>query len=178
MGGGSRACGDSRSARDGDSSRGGRSDDSRGASAVVAVVVLCGLTIILATVVAGGLTGLQERAEPTPTAAMHLVVDGETLTLTHTHGDPLDVRALRMVVSVDNEPLRHQPPVPFFSASGFDPGPTGPFNSASDPEWTVGESASLTLAGTNSPTIKPGSTVTVELYQDDTRIVTTETTAR
>jgi hypothetical protein len=129
---------------------------------VIAVVVLCGLTVILATVVAGGLTGLQERAEPTPTAVMRLAVDGETLTLTHTHGDP----------------LQHQPPVPFFSASGFDPGPTGPFNSASDPEWTVGESASLTLAGTNSPTIEPGSTVRVELYQDDTRIVTTETTAR
>jgi Protein of unknown function (DUF1628). len=152
--------------------------DDRGASTTVAVVVLCGLTVILGATVAGGLTGLSERAEPTPTAAVSLSVDDETLTLTHDHGDPLDVRSLRMVVAVDNEPLRHQPPVPFFSASGFDPGPTGPFNTASDPEWTVGESASLTLAGTNSPSIEPGSTVSVELYQDDTRIVTAETTAR
>lgn len=150
----------------------------RGGSAVIAVVVLCGLTVILATAVAGGLSGFQERAEPTPTAAMSLSVDGETLTLTHDHGDPLDVRSLRMIVVVDGEPLKNQPPVPFFSAGGFAPGPTGPFNSASDPEWTVGESASLTLAGTNSPTIEPGSTVTVELYQEDSRIVTTETTAR
>ena len=150
----------------------------RGGSAVIAVVVLCGLTVILATAVAGGLSGFQERAEPTPTAAVSLSVDGETLTLTHDHGDPLDVRSLRMVVAVDGEPLNHQPPVPFFSASGFAAGPTGPFNSASDPTWRVGESTSLTLAGTNSPTIKPGSTVSVELYQDDSRIVTTETTAR
>jgi len=150
----------------------------RGASTVVAVVVLCGLTVILGATVAGELTGLSERAEPTPTAAMSLSVDGETMTLTHDHGDPLDVRTLRVVVTVDGEPLKHQPPVPFFSASGFAPGPTGPFNSASDPEWTVGESASITLAGTNSPSIEPGSTVSVELYQDDTRIVTTETTAR
>ena len=152
--------------------------DNRGASTTVAVVVLCGVTVILGATVAGGLTGLSERAEPTPRAAVSLSVDDETLTLTHNHGDPLDMRALRMVVSVDGEPLQHQPPVPFFSASGFDPGPTGPFNSASDSEWTVGESASLTLAGTNSPTIEPGSTVRVELYQDDTRIVTSETTAR
>lgn len=152
--------------------------DDRGASTTVAVVVLCGVTVILGATVAGGLTGLSERAEPTPRAAVSLSVDDETLTLTHNHGDPLDMRALRMVVSVDGEPLQHQPPVPFFSASGFDPGPTGPFNSASDSEWTVGESASLTLAGTNSPTIEPGSTVRVELYQDDTRIVTSETTAR
>lgn len=152
--------------------------DDRGASTTVAVVVLCGVTVILGATVAGGLTGLSERAEPTPRAAVSLSVDDETLTLTHNHGDPLDMRALRMVVSVDGEPLQHQPPVPFFSASGFDPGPTGPFNSASDSEWTVGESASLTLAGTNSPMIKPGSTVRVELYQDDTRIVTSETTAR
>ena len=152
--------------------------DDRGASTTVAVVVLCGVTVILGATVAGGLTGLSERAEPTPRAAVSLSVDDETLTLTHNHGDPLDMRALRMIVSVDGEPLQHQPPVPFFSASGFDPGPTGPFNSASDSEWTVGESASLTLAGTNSPTIEPGSTVRVELYQDDTRIVTSETTAR
>ena len=152
--------------------------DDRGASTTVAVVVLCGVTVILGATVAGGLTGLSERAEPTPRAAVSLSVDDETLTLTHNHGDPLDMRSLRMVVSVNGEPLQHQPPVPFFSASGFDPGPTGPFNSASDSEWTVGESASLTLAGTNSPTIKPGSTVRVELYQDDTRIVTSETTAR
>jgi len=106
-------------------------DADRGASTVVAVVVLCGLTVILGATVAGGLTGLSERAEPTPTAAMSLSVDGETLRLTHEHGDPLDVQSIRVIVAVDGEPLKHQPPVPFFSASGFAPGPTGPFNSAS-----------------------------------------------
>lgn len=150
----------------------------RGSTAVVAVVLLCGLTVILVAVVAGGLTGFTERTEPTPTAAVSLMVDGQTLTLTHKHGDPLDVQALRMAVVVDGQPLTSQPPIPFFSASGFASGPTGPFNTASGPTWTAGESASLTLAETNSPTITPGSTVTVKLYQDDTQIVTAKTTAR
>ena len=149
--------------------------DDRGASTTVAVVVLCGVTVILGATVAGGLTGLSERAEPTPRAAVSLSVDDETLTLTHNHGDPLDMRALRMVVSVDGEPLDHQPPLPFFSAAGFHPGPTGAFNSAGDATLRVGETAMFRVADTNDPTIEPGRTVSVTITADGRPVASLET---
>jgi len=113
--------------------------------------------------------------EPAPTAAVDLTVEGDTLRFTHESGDPLDVRALSVRIAVDGEPLDEQPPVPFFSASGFEPGPTGPFNTASDSEWSVGETASLTVAETNSPRIEPGSTVSVRLTTDGKTVIRAET---
>ena len=77
-----------------------------------------------------------------------------------------------VIVRVDGDPLRHQPPVPFFSARGFRPGPTGPFNAAADPTWTVGERASVRLASTNHPRIVAGARVTVELRYDGRRLTT------
>lgn len=85
--------------------------------------------------------------------------------------------SLAVRISVDGESLAHQPPVPFFSASGFRPGPTGPFNAAADPRWTVGETATLKLAGTNDPTIEPGATVTVRVFDGDTPVAALEATA-
>jgi len=76
-----------------------------------------------------------------------------TITLVHRGGPALDVRSLRVTITVDGQLLRHQPPVPFFAATGFHAGPTGPFNSAADPRWSVGETASLAVAGTNTPTL-------------------------
>ena len=152
--------------------------DSRGSTAVIGVVILCGLVVLLAAAVGGSLLSQPATINDHDSAAISLAVDGETLTVTHDHGESLDVESLRMRVRVDGEPLAEQPPIPFFSASGFQPGPTGPFNSARDSTWEVGESASLTLAGTNSPEIESGSTVSVQFYQDDTRIATAETVAQ
>ena len=87
------------------------------------------------------------------------------------------MRRLDVVVRVDGAPLRHQPPVPFFSARGFRPGPTGPFNAAADPTWAVGERASIRLASTNRPRVRAGARVTVTLRYDGQQLATLTATA-
>jgi len=126
--------------------------------------VLLGSVVVAATVV-GGAALQTAPSTPTPHAVVTLSADATTnrVTLVHRGGDALDVRRLSLRVSVDGTSLRHQPPVPFFAARGFRSGPTGPFNVASDPRWTAGESASFALARTNSPGLSPGSDVTVVL---------------
>lgn len=137
----------------------------RAVAPVVAVATLVAVTVVLAGAVAAGMGGLA-LPEPPPQAALDLSVDAgaDRVTLTHLGGDALDARRLRVRVAVDGTPLAHQPPVPFFAATGFRAGPTGPFNAAADPRWTPGEAASLRLASTNDPGIAPDARVRVEVY--------------
>jgi hypothetical protein len=129
------------------------------------------VALAVAVVVAVAVGGVALGALPSdrPTAAVTLVVDpgSDRLTLAHRGGDPLDVRRLRLRVRVDDRPLDHQPPVPFFAARGFRSGPTGPFNARSDPRWRPGERASLRLAGTNAPLVDPGDRVAVTVRAGD-----------
>lgn len=132
------------------------------ASAPVAVVLLVGLCVLLAAGVGAALTSPDLQSEP-----RFVTIEGEstadgTILLEHTGGAALDVRRLDIAVTVDDEPLRYQPPVPFFSTRGFYSGPTGPFNSAADPAWTAGELAGFSIAGTNDPPLVPGSEVVVK----------------
>ncbi|MFB6086047.1 MAG: type IV pilin [Halodesulfurarchaeum sp.] len=85
--------------------------------------------------------------------------------LTHEAGASIDVTEITVRVTVDGESLAAQPPVPFFSTEGFEPGPTGPFNSAADPVWSVGETASFAISDTNDPVPAPGDEVTVEVLR-------------
>lgn len=144
------------------------------ALAPLSAVLVIALTVGLAAVVSGGILVATETSDPPgdpgPRASLSLAVADETLSLTHRGGDRLDVRRLRLVVAVDGEPLTHQPPVPFFSARGFHSGPSGPFNPATDPQWTAGETATLSVAGTNQPTLATGTLVTVRVYADDTLV--------
>ena len=110
-------------------------------------------------------------------AAATLTVDGDRLVLDLRAGDPIDVARLDVTVSVDGESLAHQPPVPFFSARGFHPGPTGPFNAASDGRWEPGERASVRVASTNRPIPRAGDRVTVELRYRGRRLLTLSATA-
>jgi hypothetical protein len=142
-------------------------------SRALPVGVACAV-VVGTTVAAVGLGALP--AAPAVAGAT-LAVDGNRLILTHRAGEPLDVRRLDVTVRVDGDPLRHQPPVPFFSARGFRPGPTGPFNAAADPTWTVGERASVRLASTNHPRIVAGARVTVTLRYDGQRLVVLSATA-
>lgn len=146
----------------------------RALSPVVGVVVLVGVTVVVATAVgAGAVAFAPEDTAPdhsTGGVALSLTADGDTVTLTHEAGRPLSVRRLELRVEVGGTPLRHQPPVPFFSARGFRPGPTGPFNVGSDGTWSVGERASFTVAGTNAPTLEEGRTVTVTVYEENRRL--------
>lgn len=128
------------------------------------------LGVVLAVVLGAAVVGVVPDPAPAPTVAPTLAVDGDRITLVHRAGEPVDVRRLDVRVRVDGDPLRHQPPVPFFSARGFRPGPTGPFNAAADPTWTVGERASFRLASTNRPQVGAGARVTVVLRYDGRRL--------
>ncbi|MFW6320438.1 MAG: type IV pilin [Halohasta sp.] len=154
-----------------------RTTPTRASAPIIGGVLVVGLTVVVATGVGIALLDTDSTPEPQPTAAIDLSVDGETLRFTHEQGEALDVGALSVRIAVDGEPLDDQPPVPFFSAAGFEPGPTGPFNTASDDEWTVGETASLTVAETNSPEITSGSTVSVRFTTDEGTVIRTETRA-
>ncbi|GAB7091962.1 hypothetical protein JCM18237_22330 [Halorubrum luteum] len=134
------------------------------------------MTVVLAAGVATA--AIDAPTEPTPTASLSLSAEGDRIELRHRAGDPIRVEELTVRVSVDGESLGRQPAVPFFSASGFRPGPTGPFNPASDDVWRPGQSASFAVAGTNDPTLEPGRTVEVRLLVRDRPLVTLETTVR
>ncbi|WP_321168831.1 type IV pilin N-terminal domain-containing protein [Salinigranum salinum] len=141
-------------------------DTSSRAITPVAGVLLLALTVGLAAATAGAVLALGDVDDGPPQASLSLAVDDRTLAISHRGGDELDVRDLRVVVAVDGEPLVHQPAVPFFSAEGFRPGPTGPFNSATDPRWAAGETATLRVAGTNRPALATGNVVSVRLFVD------------
>lgn len=148
----------------------------RGASPVVAVVLLVGVTVVGAAAVGSLVFGQAAAvADPAPHAALSLSATGDRIALVHEGGEALDATTLRLRVTVNGTPLARQPPVPFFSADGFAPGPTGPFNSASDPTWTAGEVASFEVAGTNRPTLRPGVPVRVELFDGERRVASLST---
>jgi FlaG/FlaF family flagellin (archaellin) len=134
-------------------------------------VLVIALTVGLAAATSGAIFvagDVGDVTDDTPRrASLSLSVTDDVLSFTHRGGDTLDVTRVELVVAVDGEPLASQPPVPFFSARGFDSGPRGPFNAASDPQWTAGETATLSLAGTNQPTLSTGSLVTVDVYVGD-----------
>lgn len=150
----------------------------RALSPVVGVVLLAAVTVAVAATVGAAALSLDPGAAP-PTAALAVSADAaeDRVTLVHRGGDPLAVGSLSLRIEVDGEPLRHQPPVPFVGAPGFEDAPTGPFNAASDDEWTTGERASLQLATTNEPTLSPGATVELRVSANDARIATLRTTA-
>lgn len=150
------------------------STDRRATSAVVGVALLVLVTAILAAGVGTAVFGTVPE-EPPPQTRLSLSVEGDRLRVAHEGGDTLDVRAVDLRISVNGTRLTHQPPVPFFSAAGFLPGPTGPFNSASDAQWEVGEVGTLTVAGTNRPVIDSGATVRVVVVSRGYRIAAVET---
>lgn len=133
---------------------------------VVGVVMLLAVTLVLAAAVGGAVLSHDPPDAP-DLVVLTLDVDGDRVALTHDRGAPLDVRRIDVSVAVDGTPLAHQPPVPFFAAAGFAPGPTGPFNRATDSRWTAGETGAFRVAGTNRPSIDAGSTVSVTISDDD-----------
>lgn len=146
------------------------------ALAPVAGVLLLAITAVLAgSVVTVALGAPAEPVEPAPTASLSLSATGDRIAVTHRGGDALDASELDVRVTVDGEPLARQPPVPFFSAAGFRPGPTGAFNAASDGDWRVGGEASFRVAGTNAPVLEPGRAVAVEVSVDGRPVAALET---
>ena len=142
--------------------------------APVAGVLLIAITVVLAGGVAAAALDGPSATVP-PSAVLSLSATDDRIAIEHRGGDPIDVAAVTVRVSVDGEPLEKQPPVPFFSAAGFHPGPTGPFNSAGDDTLRVGETAAFRVADTNDPTLEPGRRVTVEIAADGRPVATLET---
>lgn len=136
------------------------------------------ITVVLATTLGAGVTALA-ASEPAPRAQLSASADAATdrLTVTHNGGDSLAVEALSIRISVEGEPLAHQPPVPFFAAEGFASGPTGPFNSATEGAWSAGQTAGLRLAGTNAPLLSPGDTVEITITREEATVAVLEATA-
>ncbi len=151
----------------------------RATSSVVGIAVLTLLVVVLAGVV--GTVVIDAAAGPSdpPRVTLQASADAtrDRITLTHHGGDPLAVQSLRLEIRIDGEPLTEQPPVPFFAATGFESGPTGPFNVRYDGSWTAGETAGLRLASTNSPQLTRGARVTVRVYTEHYRLTTVETRA-
>lgn len=134
----------------------------RGAASVLAVLLLVSVTALgaigVATTVPDG------PSDATPRAVLSLSVDAATdrIGVVHEGGDAIDPDRLTLRITVDGDPIAHQPPVPFFAARGFISGPTGPFNSATEGYWTAGQVAGLRLASTNTE-IPAGATVRVRV---------------
>lgn len=152
--------------------------DDRAISPVIGTITLVLLTILLTAIIGTtvvGSTGLGPDSAVSPVAMSASADDSGSITLTHDGGSAIDVERTSVRVSVDGEPLERQPPVPFFSARGFEPGPSGAFNSASDGPWSVGEETSFTVAGTNAPALTPGATVEVRILRDDRVLASAET---
>lgn len=138
------------------------------------------MVVVLGATVAAAGFAIGERAstDVAPMATLSMSATQDRIELRHEGGDALETERLDLLISVNGESLTHQPEIPFFSQRGFAPGPTGPINSASDSTWTVGEQASLRVAGSNEPTIESGDTVEVRVVVDETEIATLSTTAR
>lgn len=149
----------------------------RGVSSVVAIVVLIAVTVVAGAAV--GAVVSTDTAERVPAVRLSLSADSsaDRIALAHEGGETLSVENLKLSVRVAGDPLVHQPPVPFFAATGFESGPTGPFNSAADSNWTAGERAAVRLATTNTPTIDPGDRISVVVRTTAGTVARLETSA-
>lgn len=149
----------------------------RGVAPAVGVVLL----VMIAAVMAASVMAIAVDADTPSTSTVVIDVEADTsgeLRFVHRGGSSLDPDVLSLFVSVDGQPLAYQPPIPFFSATGFVSAPTGPFNSATGGEWQAGELASFRIASTNDPDLTEGGTVRVELVSGTDRILELTTTVR
>lgn len=150
----------------------------RGVSPVIGAVTLVLIAVLLAGVIGTSVVGtatLSSLAEP-PVVLSATATDNGTVELTHEGGRAIDLEQVDLRMAVDGQPLSEQPPVPFFSTSGFAPGPSGPFNSASDNEWSVGETGAVRIAGSNAPAVEAGSTISVTVRDRGRTVAGVETT--
>jgi len=148
----------------------------RAVSPVVAVPLLVGVTVVVAATVGAVALGF---APPEPGEYRSLSASASsdgTIRITHEAGSAIDLEEASLVIAVDGEELDYQPPVPFFSATGFYPGPTGAFNVAGDAVLEPGEVASLRVAGTNDPEPTAGATLTIRFVRNGHQIAVVETT--
>jgi len=143
---------------------------SRAVAPVFATILLVAIVVVTAGVVSVVAVGFTSTLPDTTTGAeavenpIELEVVGQTLHFTNTGTETIDVDELTLEISVSDQPVAFQPTIPYFSTTGFEPGPSGPFNIASNTTWVPGQDATITIADTNEPVPQVGDTVTVELW--------------
>lgn len=148
----------------------------RALSPVIGCLLLTAITVAGAAAVGAAVT--VDSPDPVPMASFDAGADSSgAVRITHRGGDAIDPDTLRVHVRVDGDPLASQPPVPFFSAHGFESGPTGPFNVAYTGDWRAGETARFRIAATNAPTLYPGASVEIRLYVAGQKIAELSVTA-
>jgi len=151
-------------------------DSNRAVSPALGAVLLVGITVAVAAILGTVLFGQAAALGGSPpTASFDVSAESDRITLSHEGGDVVDVHALRVEISVDGDPLTHQPPVPFFAAEGFHGGPRGAFNPEADDEWEVGETTAVQVADTNDPALEAGARLTVELFYGEHRFASLST---
>ncbi|WP_080503144.1 type IV pilin [Halococcus morrhuae] len=153
----------------------------RAVAPVVGVVLLVGVTVVLAAIVGAFAIGIGQTDDVPKAAISADMATGETygnpeILLTHVSGDELIVRNLTIRIFVDGEPLEPQPQVPVAAGmNGFFGAPSAPLQKGKDKTWTAGEETSLVIAGTNSPQPTAGSQVTVKIYTEGEPVATART---
>lgn len=148
----------------------------RAVSSVVGTVVLLGVVVVGATAVLAAVPADDPATVPTARLSLTAEAGPDRVALTHEGGDTLSAATLDVTVRVEGDSVAHQPPVPFFAATGFESGPTGPFNSAHDGRWRAGETAALRFASTNTQ-LDPGDGVSVTVRTDAGVVARLEATA-
>lgn len=150
----------------------------RAVSPVVGLVCLVAVTVVTSAAVGAAALSVAPP-KPAPSATLSVTATDEgRVTLVHRGGASLSVRSLRVELSVDGEPLAHQPPVPFVGAAGYRGAPGGPFNAAAEGTWTAGERATLRVAATNAPGLDAGARLTVQVWSEETAVARAETTVQ
>ena len=148
----------------------------RAVSSVVGTAALLGIVVVAGTAVFAAVPTDEPATVPTTRLSLTAEAGPDRVALTHEGGDTLTVTDLDVTVRVGGVPLTHQPPVPFFAATGFESGPTGPFNSAHGGRWRAGETAALRLASTNTQ-LEPGDSVSVTVRTSTGVVARLETAA-
>lgn len=152
---------------------------SRALSPVIGIPLLVGITVVLSATIGIVTIGIPALDAPQTPVVVSVTATADTnqITLVNDGGRTVDVRDITLQLAIDEVPLRYQPPVPFFAAKGYRSGPTGAFNSATDPMWEPGERVSIRLASTNTPSLSTNAKLTVRITIDDTPIASVETRA-
>jgi archaellum component FlaF (FlaF/FlaG flagellin family) len=136
------------------------------------------MTLLLAIVLGTIVPGLTSLDDPEPLTIIEVRTDASTNTITLVNKGPrdIDVRELTITIEIDGTPLEYPLTIPYFSQRGFHPGPTGAFNSATDPYWLPGERVSFRIASTNTPTLTPGDSLTITLKINNSPIAQRQAT--
>lgn len=150
---------------------------SRAIAPVVGVVSLLVVVAALGGVAAAVVPGSVAEQQPGPTMTIDLEADaGGNISFTHVGGASINVTELTVRIHLDGEAIPHQPDFEKQRQTGFLGFHGGPFNPSTDPEWRVGETASVTLANSNgAEDLTPGTLVTAEFYVEGALVLTVET---